>query len=154
MLLHEAKFIATTVSKAVVDKKLTEISFDVVIFDEASMSYVPQIIFGANLARKNFVCMGDFCQLPPIVQGNHSDGLTIDIFRYCGISDAVEKKLGHNWLCMLDIQYRMHPEIADIASKSMYYGLLKTDDGITEDREKLKESVPELKKAYGIVDLS
>lgn len=154
MLLHEAKFIATTVSKAVVDKKLTEISFDVVIFDEASMSYVPQIIFGANLARKNFVCMGDFCQLPPIVQGNHSDGLAIDIFRYCGISDAVEKKLGHNWLCMLDIQYRMHPEIADIASKSMYYGLLKTDDGITEDREKLKKSVPELKKAYGIVDLS
>lgn len=116
-LIKNAKFVATTVSKAVVDKKLTEIPFDVVIFDEASMSYIPQIIFGAGLAHKHFVCMGDFCQLPPIVQGEHSESLSVDIFRYCGISDAVEHNCGHRWLCMLDTQYRMHPEIANFARR-------------------------------------
>lgn len=153
-LLKEAKFIATTVSKAVVDKRLTEIPFDVVIFDEASMSYIPQIVFGANLARHNFICMGDFCQLPPIVQGNHSEGLTVDIFKFCGISNAVESNSGHNWLCMLDTQYRMHPEIAEVASISMYHGLLKTGFGIREKRDELKKSVPELDRAYGMADLS
>lgn len=153
-LIKKAKFVATTVSKAVVDKKLTEIPFDVVIFDEASMSYIPQIIFGAGLAHKHFVCMGDFCQLPPIVQGEHSESLSVDIFRYCGISDAVEHNCGHRWLCMLDTQYRMHPEIANFASVTMYHGLLKTAEGIKEKREEIQEAVPELKKAYGIADLS
>lgn len=152
--LKKAKFVATTVSKAVVDKKLTEIPFDVVIFDEASMSYIPQIIFGASLAKKHFVCMGDFCQLPPIVQGDHSESLSVDIFRYCGISDAVERNCGHKWLCMLDTQYRMHPEIANFASVTMYHGLLKTASGIKEKRDEIQEAVPELKKAYGIADLS
>ncbi|SEH74070.1 Superfamily I DNA and/or RNA helicase [Ruminococcus flavefaciens] len=152
--IKKARFVATTVSKAVVDKKLTEIPFDVVIFDEASMSYIPQIIFGASLAKKHFVCMGDYCQLPPIVQGDRSESLSVDIFRYCGISDAVERNCGHKWLCMLDIQYRMHPEIANFASVTMYHGLLKTASGIKEKRDEIQEAVPELKKAYGIADLS
>lgn len=152
--LKKAKFIATTVSKAVVDKKLTEIPFDVVIFDEASMSYIPQIIFGAGLAHKHFICMGDFCQLPPIVQGDHSESLSVDIFRYCGISDAVDRGCNHKWLCMLDTQYRMHPQIADFASVTMYRGLLKTAVEIKEKREEIQAAVPELKKAYGIADLS
>ena len=152
--IKKAKFTATTVSKAVVDKKLTEIPFDVVIFDEASMSYIPQIIFGAGLAKKHFICMGDFCQLPPIVQGEHSASLSVDIFRYCGISDAVKQNCGHKWLCMLDTQYRMHPEIADFVSVTMYRGLLKTPEKIKKEREEIQEAVPELKKAYGIADLS
>lgn len=49
-----AGFVATTVSKAVVDRVIYQESFDVVIFDEASMAYIPQIIFSASLAAKAF----------------------------------------------------------------------------------------------------
>lgn len=152
--LKQSNFIATTVSKAVIDKKLTEISFDVVIFDEASMSYIPQIVFGASLAKMNFICMGDFCQLPPIVQGDHTEALAVDIFKFCGICDAVEHNVSHKWLCMLNTQYRMHPDIAEIANVLMYHNLLKTGDDVKEKREAINKSLPELQKAYGIVDLS
>lgn len=152
--IKNAKFVATTVSKVVVDKELSKMSFDVVIFDEASMSYIPQIVFGAGIAKKHFICIGDFCQLPPIVQGDNSEALSINIFKYCGISDALDKNCNHKWLCMLDTQRRMHPQIADIANVFMYHDLLKTEEGIKKVREYIQNSVPELLKAYGLVDLS
>lgn len=43
--MAKAKFVATTVSKAVVDSAIRDNQFDVVIFDEASMAYIPQIAF-------------------------------------------------------------------------------------------------------------
>lgn len=54
------RFIATTVSKAVIDPTIYESDFNIVIFDEASMAYIPQIVFSASLAIKHFVCMGVF----------------------------------------------------------------------------------------------
>lgn len=145
---------ATTISKAVIDKAVYEQEFDVVIFDEASMSYVPQIVAGADMAKKHFICMGDFNQLPPIVMSDEAEYLSVDIFKHAGITDAVKQKYGHDWLCMLDTQYRMHPSIANIASASMYYGLLKTGKGIKEEREPLLDSIPEINEAYGLADLS
>lgn len=41
--VRNAKFVATTVSKAIVDKEIRNGAFDVVIFDEASMATIPQI---------------------------------------------------------------------------------------------------------------
>ena len=77
-LVQEASFVATTVSKAVVDKTLYSQSFDLVIFDEASMAYVPQIVFAAGLASERFLCLGDFRQLPAIVQNPEDNILRKD----------------------------------------------------------------------------
>ena len=49
--VKKARFVATTVSKAVVDRVVRDCEFDVVIFDEASMAYIPQIVFAASLAK-------------------------------------------------------------------------------------------------------
>ena len=135
--VRSANFVATTVSKAIVDKVIYDADFDVVIFDEASMAYLPQIIFSASLAKKHFICMGDFAQLPPIVQGGRESDLNIDIFRYCGIVDAVESQNGHEWLCVLDKQYRMHPEIAEFTNKVMYHNILSSADYMAEKRENI-----------------
>ena len=129
-MIHEAAFVATTVSKATVDRAVYMQRFDVVIFDEASMAYVPQIIFSASLAKKYFVCLGDFCQLPAIVQNDTDDRLSRDIFEYTGITSAVENNQGHEWLVMLDLQYRMHQDIANFVSEQMYQGRLKTSERI------------------------
>ena len=94
--------------------------FDVVIFDEASMAYVPQIVFAAGMAKSYFICLGDFCQLSAVVQNKTDNRLVRDIFQYTGITSAVENNQGHEWLVMLDTQYRMHYEIANFVSKDMY----------------------------------
>ena len=152
--VRNAKFVATTVSKAIVDKEIRNGAFDVVIFDEASMATIPQIAYAAKLARKNFVCMGDFRQLPPIVQSSKESPLNADIFQYCGITQAVDQGSNHKWLCLLDTQYRMHPEIADFAGRSIYNGLLKSANGMTEKREKTVMAEPFAGHAIEFVDLS
>ena len=63
-LVSKARFVATTISKTIVDPLLYEGDFDVVLFDEASMAYIPQVVFAASLAKRNFICLGDFKQLP------------------------------------------------------------------------------------------
>ena len=152
--VRNAKFVATTVSKAIVDKEIRNGAFDVVIFDEASMATIPQIAYAAKLARKNFVCMGDFRQLPPIVQSSKESPLNADIFQYCGITQAVDQGSNHKWLCLLDTQYRMHPEIADFAGRFIYNGLLKSANGMTEKREKTVMAEPFAGRAMEFVDLS
>lgn len=152
--VRNAKFVATTVSKAIVDKEIRNGAFDVVIFDEASMATIPQIAYAAKLARKNFVCMGDFRQLPPIVQSSKESPLNADIFQYCGITQAVDQGSNHKWLCLLDTQYRMYPEIADFAGRSIYNGLLKSANGMTEKREKTVMAEPFAGRAMEFVDLS
>lgn len=150
----QASFVATTVSKAIADSSLYESKFDAVIFDEASMAYVPQIIFAASLASEHFICIGDFEQLPPIVQSGDDVSLNVDIFRYCGIAGAVEKGQGHDWLCMLDKQHRMHPDIANFASGSIYHGLLRTADDIVEKTDAIAQDPPFAGKSMALADLS
>lgn len=153
-LVQEAVFVATTVSKAVVDKTLYTQKFDVVIFDEASMAYIPQVVFAASLAKKHFCCLGDFRQLSAIVQ-NPADTLLIkDIFEHTGITSAVENGYGHEWLVMLNYQYRMHPEIAKFVSKHMYESLLQSASAIYEHRQIIADLAPKEKEPMSLVDLS
>lgn len=152
--VENASFVATTVSKAVADSAIWGGKFDVVIFDEASMAYIPQIVFAASLVKKHFVCMGDFRQLPPIVQSNRTSPLNADIFQYCGITSAVDSGRNHKWLCMLDTQYRMHPRIADFASRTIYDGLLRSAEEMESNRRGIVEQKPIAGHAMAFADLS
>ncbi len=153
-LVKQARFVATTVSKSVADKTLYESDFDVVIFDEASMAYIPQVVFAAGLAKKHFICLGDFKQLPPIVKSGDQSVLNHDIFEFCGITEAVERGNAHDWLCMLDVQHRMHPEIANFASNTMYHNQLKSRPKLAEERQNIINKAPFVNDALGLVDLS
>ena len=153
-IVDRAKFVATTISKAVVDKHIYESDFDVVIFDEASMAYIPQILFAASLVKKNFICLGDFCQLPPIVQGGKQSFLNNDIFEFCGITTAVEEGDSHKWLCLLDMQYRMHPEIASYISENMYQSLLKSHELLNKKCDGIVNATPARSAPMGLIDLS
>ena len=153
-LIQNSAFVATTVSKATVDSAVYTQRFDAVIFDEASMAYVPQIVFSAGLAKKFFICLGDFCQLPAIVQNKTDDRLMSDIFEYTGITSAVENNQNHEWLVMLDVQYRMHQDISDFVSELMYQGRLKTSDRIAESREEIAQCHPCPEAAMSMIDVS
>lgn len=149
-----AQFVATTVSKAIVDNTINTSYYDVVIFDEASMAYVPQIVFAASLSKKHFICMGDFRQLPPIVQNSDTSLLNTDIFQHCAITTAVNGGWNHKWLCMLNTQYRMHPSISDFVSATMYSGLLKSADEMQKMRSDIVKNAPASGHALAFADLS
>lgn len=152
--IQKAAFVATTVSKAIADSAVYGQKFDVVIFDEASMAYVSQVVFAASLAKSHFCCFGDFRQLPAIVQNRADTVLTTDIFEHTGIVEAVENGYCHRWLVMLNYQYRMHPEIASFVSHEMYGDSLKTSDGIYEKRQRIAEMKPMPRHAMSMFDLS
>lgn len=154
ILIQKAAFVATTVSKAIVDKAIYMQKFDLVIFDEASMAYIPQVVFAASLAKKYFCCFGDFRQLPAMVQNPKDALLTKDIFEYTGITSAVENGYGHEWLVMLNFQYRMHPQIAKFVSKHMYGNLLQSADVIYEQRQAIANLAPLKSEPMGLIDLS
>ena len=153
-IVKNASFVATTISKAIIDKEIYNQKFDVVIFDEASMSFIPQVIFSSSLASKYFVCIGDFKQLPPIVQSEEAENLNVDIFQYCGITSAVANNMCHKWLCMLDTQYRMNKEIADFVSRTMYANNLITAENIIEERNNTSNEIGIVLSSYGLADVS
>ncbi|MEK1830035.1 AAA domain-containing protein [Priestia megaterium] len=62
-VFDQAYIVGTTLSKAAIDRLLYQSEFDMVVVDEISMAYAPQIAFAATLGKRIVVC-GDFKQLP------------------------------------------------------------------------------------------
>jgi len=67
-LLDSARALFATLTKLYVDRRLNEREWDVLVVDEVSMAMLPLVAFAATRAKKRVVLVGDFYQLPPIVQ--------------------------------------------------------------------------------------
>lgn len=152
--INRAKIVATTVSRVYSNKLFEDKQYDVVMFDEASMAYVPQVICAAMFARQKAVIVGDFRQLAPIAQSDKAKKeLSADIFSYLGICDGQQKAHYHPWLVMLDEQRRMHPDISAFSSQAFYSGLLKDHADMMHARDKVVASEPCPGKAVTLVDM-
>ena len=120
----QAKVIGTTLAKSYLSDILQERTFDTVIVDEASMASIPALWCASYLAEKNIVIIGDFKQLPPIVMAKTpmaQKWLGSDIFLHSGMQAKLGKgKPPPENLAVLDEQFRMESEIANIASR-LYY---------------------------------
>ena len=101
---ERAQLIGTTISRATIDSIFEMRQFDLVMFDEVSMAYVPQVIAAATLSKEKFICVGDFRQLAPISQCPDAKLLKTDIFSYLKIIDSVGHMYWHPWLVMLNEQ--------------------------------------------------
>ncbi len=140
--VNGAQIITTTVSKLLIDPVLIDRKFDVVIFDEASMAYIGQILASASHAREKFVCIGDFNQLAPIAQSEVKDILQVDIFQHLNIIKVDGKLLNHPWLIMLNEQRRMHPSIVEFSNKKIYHGLISNYAEVLKDVERVTSAEP------------
>lgn len=130
MVIREAQFVATTLTRAAVDEVIAKRSFDTVIIDEASMAPLPLVYLLALVARKRMILVGDFRQLPPIVQSPEANELAQrwlgrDIFQQAGLDydDLPEGK--REMRADLWEQFRMAPAIRRFASEHFYGGKLK-----------------------------
>lgn len=150
-IINSAKFVAATFCTACINPAIFNQKFDVVIVDEASMAYLPQVIFASNLAIKYFICVGDFKQLPSVASSK-DEVLSKDIFEYCEITEAVHNLKDHDFLYMLNTQYRMHSEISRFLSENVYCGLLKTAEGINTKLSEITSTGPLEGKPIVIAD--
>ena len=157
--VQRAQVIGTTISRATIDPMFEERQFDLVMFDEVSMAYVPQVIAAAALAKEKFMCVGDFRQLAPISQNPDAHVLQVDIFSYLQIVDGKGNMYWHPWLVMLNEQRRMAPAISEFPSKFIYNRLLK-DNAVVLNGKRKKENDIVIKSeplpgdALNLVDLA
>ncbi len=152
-LLASATVVGATLSRAVISEVLSKRKFGAVLIDEASMCFVPQILYAASLATRRLVVVGDFRQLPPIVQDPFAkQSLGQDVFRFLQCVKGKNVSY-HPWLVMLNEQRRMHPDIAELISEQVYGGLLSTANGVEELRAELGELLPFRGYASALLDI-
>lgn len=129
-ILTKAKLVATTLTKTFTEKKIDNLQFDVLLVDEASMAPLPYVYWAVSKCTQFVTIVGDFLQLPPIAV---SDGIMSQKWLKKSIFDVlkittVEEANQHPLVTLLDTQYRMVPDIAEIPKSFFYGGQLKNGD--------------------------
>lgn len=155
-LLKEANIIGMTLAKAASDNAVFEKEYDVVILDEASMAYVPQIAFAATLAKRVIIC-GDFKQLPPIAASRDplvTKWLKEDVYHKAGVVDSLNEKKLHPHLFLLKEQRRMHPDISAFTNQYIYHSLVGNHESVTKNRNHIVKQAPFPDSASVLVDTS
>ena len=102
--------------------------FTRVIIDEAAQSIEPAVYMAISRGCEQLVLVGDHKQLPPVVLSARTGGLTVSLF---------ERLHGQVPSTLLNVQRRMHPEIADFPNKAFYQGQVEN-----EPRDQQKEYSP------------
>ena len=152
--VERAKMVATTASKMYANKLFEGKKYDLVLFDEVSMAYVPQIVCAAMHASKKLVLVGDFRQLAPITSAPGPRAtLSKDIFNFLGITDKSQVAHYHPWLVMLDEQRRMHPAISTFPSTAFYDRLLRDHGSVVRARDSIVWHEPCPGSSMVLVDL-
>lgn len=133
-LLRKARLVATTLAKVCTSELLSDLDFDVVVLDEASMASIPYVMVMAAKAVAHVVIAGDPMQLPPIAQAEDPDArswMETDIYALAsGAASPAELFAWHDrnpsFTAFFDTQYRMRADLSDLISRVFYDGRLKS----------------------------
>ncbi|MEC1717024.1 AAA domain-containing protein [Schinkia azotoformans] len=155
-LVKDALIIGTTLAKAASDSAVYEREYDVVIIDEASMAYVPQVAFAGALGKRVIIC-GDFKQLPPIASSRDifvAKWLKEDVFHHAGMVDWLHEGKLHPQLFLLKEQRRMHPDISEFTNRYIYQSLVGDHESVNKSRNKIVSQTPFKDHAAVLLDTS
>jgi superfamily I DNA and/or RNA helicase len=135
-IVADARVVACTAYKPLIDKEIIDLEFDVVVIDEASMIPLSLFYCSAAKATSRIVIAGDFRQLPPIVQvgtklkkenfkvsasdAGYKELLTMNPFTYSKVIDGIGQETESAQLVALRDQYRMRKDISDLISDFFY----------------------------------
>lgn len=135
-LIAEARVVACTAYKPLIDKEIIDLEFDVVVIDEASMIPLSLFYCSASKAKSRLIIAGDFRQLPPIVQvgtklkssnfklsstdAEHKELLTKNPFTFSKVLDGIGQETESPQLVALRDQYRMRKDISNLISDYFY----------------------------------
>lgn len=129
---------------------LNEFNWDLIIFDEASMIGLAQILYVLYKQEdicKKFIIAGDPFQIPPITKAE--DWKEENIYTLVELKNFEDEFTDHKSYPVLSLkkQYRSIPSIGELFSKFTYDGLLIHDRKI-EDKKKLNF------KGYSLNDIT
>ena len=121
-ILGAADVICTTCSTAA-DKRLANFRMKHVVVDESTQACEPEVLIPFVSGAKQICLVGDHCQLGPITMSKAASaaGFGISLFeRLVSVGYRPHR---------LEVQYRMHPFLAEFSSTKFYDGALQ--NGVT-----------------------
>lgn len=132
LVLSRAQLVATTLTRCYSSRLFKDFRTDAVLVDEASTASLALSFVVACAARQRVIAVGDFKQLPTIVQATHPAALKWLGRHVFETSGADEVRTDHPLRVMLDEQWRMHPGISRIVSRVFYGGRLRDAPAVVE----------------------
>lgn len=135
LVVADAWVVATTLTRGYLRDSVWNRTYDVVVLDEASMAPIPALWALSSRATRATVVVGDFLQLPPIVQSNADEAqkwLGRDVF---AVAELDSPECEAPQMVKLRRQYRMHPEISSIPNRLFYGNHLQDDRSSLRDDE-------------------
>ncbi|MBI4029391.1 MAG: topoisomerase DNA-binding C4 zinc finger domain-containing protein [Candidatus Blackburnbacteria bacterium] len=145
LVLNSARAVATTLTKCYLRLELLTQPFDVVIVDEISMAQIPLLFVAMGMGQK-IILVGDFLQLPPIVQADTDVAkkwLSKSLYDYFEIPQVfLRDNAWPDQVRPLFRQYRMHPDISGLVNDYVYKGRLENDEGTKLERAKNMHRAP------------
>lgn len=127
-LINEAQVICSTLSGSAHDFLASMyIKFDQVIIDEACQCVELSAIIPLRYGCKRCVMVGDPNQLPPTVLSQKAAALKYE--------ESLFVRMQRNYpklVYLLDVQYRMHPDISQFPSLEFYHSRLSDGPGMLE----------------------
>lgn len=131
LILDNAEIICCTCSSSF-DPRLNNYTFSQVLVDEATQAVEPECLLPLLKGAKKVILVGDHMQLGPVVVCREvaNAGLKISLFERL-VKINVKP-------VMLQIQYRMHPELSAFSSNAFYDGGLQ--NGISANDRAIKTS--------------
>lgn len=122
-LVQDARLVAATAAAVTVNRFLHREAFDTVVIEEATMVTLPMVFVCAARATSKVLIVGDPMQLPPIVQS--ADSFVVRAMARTVFAVAAPNPFISPLVSLLDEQYRMHPQIGDLVSRTFYGGRLR-----------------------------
>lgn len=130
-ILNNAQVVCTTLSASSHPLLVSmAMAFESVIVDEAAQSIELSSLIPMRYGCKKCVMVGDPNQLPPTVLSQEATRLKYNQSLFVRMFNQWKDVPGA--VCMLDTQFRMHPEISQFPSKEFYKNMLKDAPGLSE----------------------
>ena len=148
--LDNANLVFSTIAGLYSGDMLSNLSFDIVIIEEAGMAVLPALFYSISKADKKVILVGDPMQLPPIIYSDNPyvvQAMGRSIYQV-GLDDGYRGDHVH----LLDTQYRMHPEIGRMISTLFYDNRL--ENGMEKkEREHITTGSPFPDKSIVLYDM-
>jgi senataxin len=125
-LLADANIIFCTLTSAGAQVVKETVAVDDVICDEAAAATAPELLICTWLLSKRLLLVGDPSQLPATVHSDYG--------KENGLDQSLQDRLMNNCnfpYTMLDIQYRMKPEIAQWPIQTFYHSGVSNGANVT-----------------------
>ena len=127
-LLYSAQIVFSTLSTCGTSLMKQTKRFDDWIVDEAAATTEPELLIPLHLRPRRLLAVGDPMQLPAMVSSPYAVK--------CGLSRSLHERLTEDLnhsQTMLNIQYRMKPEISLFPSKQFYNGKVTNGNNVQQD---------------------